>query len=147
MGTYALDIQKFFEKADKRANAIGRKIIFDIDAALVLKTPVGNADLWQHPEDKPKGYVGGRLRANWQYGVDEAPEGELYEANKGPYPDFTPIQISDEIFGHIHYLVNNLPYAQRVEDGWSTQAPSGMVNLTVIEFKPIVAAAIKALAA
>ncbi len=33
------------------------------------------------------------------------------------------------------YLTNNLPYAGRLEDGYSGQAPSGMVGLTVAEIQ------------
>lgn len=31
------------------------------------------------------------------------------------------------------YIQNNLPYANRLENGWSKQAPQGMVALTVAE--------------
>ena len=31
------------------------------------------------------------------------------------------------------YIQNNLPYANRLENGWSKQAPKGMVALTVAE--------------
>ena len=31
------------------------------------------------------------------------------------------------------YLQNNLPYANRLENGWSKQAPNGMVALTIAE--------------
>ncbi|NBT33816.1 MAG: hypothetical protein EBT13_18445 [Rhodobacteraceae bacterium] len=39
------------------------------------------------------------------------------------YPDTLPII----------YIQNNLPYANRLENGWSGQAPQGMVALTVAE--------------
>jgi hypothetical protein len=31
------------------------------------------------------------------------------------------------------YFSNNVPYIERLEDGWSAQAPNGMVRLTVEE--------------
>jgi len=37
------------------------------------------------------------------------------------------------------YLTNNLPYIQRLEDGYSGQSPSGMVEITLAEFDGIVA--------
>jgi hypothetical protein len=40
--------------------------------------------------------------------------------------------------GQVQYLVNNLPYAQRIEQGWSRQAPVGLVALTVVEWNNIV---------
>jgi hypothetical protein len=40
--------------------------------------------------------------------------------------------------GMVHYIVNTTPYMQRLEDGWSKQAPNGMVALTVVAFGGIV---------
>lgn len=37
------------------------------------------------------------------------------------------------------FLTNNLPYIERLERGWSKQAPTGMVALTVAEFGGIAA--------
>jgi hypothetical protein len=31
------------------------------------------------------------------------------------------------------YIQNNLPYAERLENGWSKQAPNGMVKVTMYE--------------
>lgn len=101
------------------------------------------------PTSSAKGYVGGRFRANWQYGVDAPPEAELFEPDAGPYPSAGAVVAalassiggttaggaSTGLAGHLHYLVNNLPYAQRLEEGWSSQAPSGMVAITVVEFQ------------
>lgn len=33
--------------------------------------------------------------------------------------------------GHSVWIANNLPYAQRIENGWSTQAPAGVVGVTM----------------
>ena len=46
--------------------------------------------------------------------------------------------ISSAKAGDVIYLVNNLPYAKRIEEGWSRQAPIGVVGLTVLEFQKIV---------
>lgn len=91
----------------------------------------------------PKGYVGGRFRGNWQLGVDSAPMGELDRID--PTGVETLAENMDRVppaaAGHIYHLVNNLPYAQRLEDGYSKQAPAGMVGLTVVEWGGIVRAA------
>lgn len=41
------------------------------------------------------------------------------------------------VAGQTFYLTNNLPYIQRLENGWSDQArnPNGMVEITVNEFQ------------
>ena len=45
--------------------------------------------------------------------------------------------------GGVVYLTNSLPYALRLEYGWSKQAPTGMVRLTATEWRAKVAAANK----
>lgn len=90
-----------------------------------------------------EGYVGGRFRANWNvsYGVpDEAvtdsidKERVLTEAQKAMS---LPI-------GGVMYMTNALPYANRLEyEGWSSQAPAGMVRLAALEFSAYVQKAIK----
>jgi hypothetical protein len=40
----------------------------------------------------------------------------------------------------VFYITNNVPYIDRLERGSSKQQPSGMVRVTVLEFRPIVAA-------
>ena len=148
--SFSLDLKAFADKTNAKVNAAVREIVRGVDESLVEKSPVGNADLWAHAESKPKGYVGGRFRANWQYGENEIPSGELYEANNGVgYPGASDTieramsKVSLEAGGKHHFLANNLPYAQRLEDGWSSkQAPAGMVAITVIEFDPIVKAAV-----
>lgn len=146
--SFSLDLKSFADKTNAKANAAVREIVRGVDESLVEKSPVGNAELWANPDHKPKGYVGGRFRANWQYGENEIPDGELYAPNSSSYPgagetvEREMSKVSIEAAGKVHYLANNLPYAQRLEDGWSKQAPAGMVALTVTEFEPIVKAAI-----
>jgi hypothetical protein len=141
---FSLDISKFAAKAKGNMDKAVRKIVLDIGTRIVMRSPVGDDTYWKHPA--PKGYIGGRFRANWQYGYSVAPQGAL--------PDIDPTgaasigRISDGIGSSpaagVHFLSNNLPYAQRLESGWSTrQAPAGMVGVTVVEFQSIVANAAK----
>ena len=76
--SFSLDLKKFADKTNAKANAAVREIVRGVAESLVEKSPVGNAELWANPDHKPKGYVGGRFRANWQYGENEIPDGELY---------------------------------------------------------------------
>lgn len=137
--SFSLDLKAFADRTNATANAIVRDTVIQVDRALVEKTPVGNPLLWANPDAAPPGYVGGRLRANWQYGENAPREGELWTPITGPFPDKNPIEVAAEAGGKTHYLVNNLPYAQAIEDGHSEkQAPAGMVGITVLEFQPIV---------
>lgn len=143
--SFELDLKAFADKTSAKANAVVRKIVIDVGTALVLKSPVGDADYWQHPA--PAGYVGGRFRANWQYGFN-APV--LATSEKVDPEGAATIQtivgkVKADAAGEVHYITNSLPYAQAIEIGHShRQAPQGVVGLTVLEFGPIVEAAAKA---
>jgi len=145
MGKFTLDLEGFEKSASKNVDLIVRKIVFDVGTSLVEKTPVGNPDLWKHKA--PPGYVGGRLRANWQYGVNAPNLTTTLNTDKTGAATTERFNSSIEANagGKKHYFANSLPYAQRIENGdWSTQAPQGMVGITVVEFVPIVNRAIVA---
>jgi hypothetical protein len=76
----------------------------------------------------------GHFRSNWGMSFGQ-PDGQTYdtttaeastrrvEAKVATYPDKDfPVA----------YLQNNLPYADRLENGWSGQAEGGMVAVTVL---------------
>ena len=132
-------LRAFAHKTDKRLNSVVKKIVFDISSKLVLRSPVGDASYWIKPA--PKGYVGGRFRGNWQYGLGSINSHTDETTDKGGGK--TTVRISKAIpsqaIGKIHFITNSLPYAIRLEQGHSKrQAPNGMVRLTQIEFDVII---------
>jgi hypothetical protein len=143
--TFALDLKKFADKTDARVNAVVRKVIMDVGTSVVLKSPVGDANYWKSPA--PAGYVGGRFRGNWQYGLGAINPltSEAVDPTGAPTISAIVGKVDETPAGQVHYITNSLPYADRLENGWSRQAPNGMVNLTVLEFQPIVDAAAKAI--
>jgi hypothetical protein len=87
------------------------------------------------------GYVGGRFRGNWQVSFDVAKTGTLERI------DPTGQESKGEGVGVIQgfttqvgtiWMMNNLPYAKRLELGWSKQAPSGCVRISVVEFQTFI---------
>jgi len=139
--SFESELKKFAEKTDARLNLAVRKIVFDVSSRLVLRSPVGDAKYWI---SKPPGYVGGRFRGNWQYGLDNINSTVTDTVDSGGGATVGKIQaaVAAKAAGHIHYITNSLPYAIRLEDGWSKQAPKGMVKLTKEEFEPIVRAVV-----
>jgi hypothetical protein len=120
-----------------------RRILLEIDARLVLRSPVGNPSNWAPSSlPAPKGYVGGRFRGNWQYTRVNPATGELDVidptgslTSPGRQSDI----LSGKAWGTVHWFANNLPYAERIENGWSyTQAPKGVINRIELEFPSIV---------
>lgn len=109
-------------------------------SSIILSSPVGNPDLWvwKHPtkgyvdyvsyKGYPEGYVGGAFRSNW-YLTFDSPSNQWNENNI-----ISQQQKINEIGGIAtggvrdkYILANNAPYAQRLENGWSTQAPAGSI--------------------
>ena len=142
---FRLDISAFVAKAKGDLHAITHRVVADVASRIIERTPVGDPDLWA--SRAPAGYVGGRARSNWQLGINVPVSGELYNAKDKGFPNAsaTLAAITDRIpadaGGKTYFISNNLPYAQRLEDGWSSQAPRGMVHLAVIEWQQIIAAA------
>ncbi|NLZ12185.1 MAG: HK97 gp10 family phage protein [Alcaligenaceae bacterium] len=118
--SFALDLKKFAEKAGANAEQVVRKATFEVARSVVMKTPVDT----------------GRARSNWQFGDGEMPAGTLDGVD--PQGSATLTKLSAAIMqsrvGGVTYVANNLPYALRLEYGWSQQAPSGMVRNTLTEF-------------
>lgn len=144
MGSFALDLAAFAKKAPERAKQVVDKVSIDLLTKIVLRTPVGNPSLWKNPP--PAGYVGGRLRGNWNTGVGSINTTFRAPAKNGTAPiargraKVATRDPSADIF-----ITNSLPYAHRVENGYSTQAPAGMVRVTVVEFQSFIAKAAKEL--
>ena len=140
--SFALDLRKFAAKAAARADHAVGGVMVSLANKVDERSPVGDAKFWKHPP--PKGYIGGHFRGNWQLGVGSLPGGTL--ARIDPTGDAVRAEIHaaipEQAAGKVYYLANNLPYAQRLEDGWSRQAPTGIVALTVAEFQTVVAAAV-----
>jgi len=134
-----LDLRAFAAKANERTELQIKRIVAGVAQSLIEMSPVGDASYWKNKP--PKGYTGGHFRANWDYGFNSAP-GKVYPAiDKSGASSVSRVQsaMADKVMaGNVHYIINSLPYGRRLENGWSRQAPNGMVGLTVVKFKRIV---------
>ncbi len=92
-----------------------------------------------------QGYVGGRFRGNWQFSIDSPATEELDRIDPSGNEAITALltQVQSLTIGQTAYIVNNLPYAIPLEYGHSTQAPGGMVRVTLANFQRIVDEAIR----
>ena len=90
-------------------------------------------------------YVGGRFRANWHIslGVVESVTFDEVDPSGAETTAALVAAMSDFTAGQMAYIINNLPYAIPLEFGHSTQAPGGMVRVTVARFQQIVLEAIR----
>ena len=111
-----------------------------IDAAntVILGSPVGNPDLWiwNHPEfgyvdyltyrDPPPGYKGGTYRSNHRISFTGVSSTERSRSGIGVLQRRVVTKMEGFKMGKNVYVTNPLPYARRLEYGWSTQAGDGV---------------------
>lgn len=122
--SFALDVSKFVEKAKKNPEKVMRQVSIKLFSAIIKASPVDT----------------GRFRMNWMasggtpaFGTTDATDksGNIATGNvtsfvlkAADWREFT--------------LANNLPYAQRLEYGWSQQAPQGFVRVNVSRFQQLI---------
>ena len=109
MSKFRSDLTKAYQKKvlGKLETSI-RAVALVVDRELVLRTPVDT----------------GRARANWLPSLN-APSVSLVEPGQKPDIGATlsSYKIEDTVF-----ISNNLPYIQRLNNGYSKQAPAGFVE-------------------
>lgn len=133
MGTFALQMAAFIEKTKADADLVVRSVLMKIDGRLVSRSPVGDASYWK--SKPPAGYVGGRFRGAWQMSIGSPSSGTGAIDKDGSATTASHASVGAAAkAGDVIYMTNNLPYAKRIEQGWSRQAPVGLVALTVVEF-------------
>jgi hypothetical protein len=133
--SFSADISKFIAKSKLKTEVVVKRIAFDAYKRVTLKTPVDT----------------GRARANWLIGINLIPQGYSSGQSLGPSA------ISQYKVGDIIYIANNLPYIGVLEyggypnppkggginfkggpktiNGYSAQAPQGMVGVTMMEIQ------------
>lgn len=108
-----------------------RRVAFAIDRALVMSTPVGNPDLWKRPA--PKGYVGGRARANWIPTLNtpsQVPSERKDKQGSATIALLAPVAQKYRL-GDTLWLSNSVPHIVPLNEGHSTQAPAGYVEMAI----------------
>ena len=140
---FTVQLERFAAKAKARGPAVVRKVVLEMGTSLVFRSPVGDGSYWLNPP--PKGYVGGRFRANWQVGLGSInyTVSDKTDADGAATVGNLFAKVADADTEQVFYLTNSLPYAKRIEDGWSRrQAPQGVVALTVLQFRQFISAAV-----
>nr|UVX90436.1 MAG: virion morphogenesis family protein [Bacteriophage sp.] len=122
--SFALDVSKFVEKAKKNPEKVMRQVSIKLFSAIIKASPVDT----------------GRFRMNWMAsggipasGITDATDksGNIAIGNATSF-------VLKAANWHEFTLTNNLPYAQRLEYGWSQQAPAGVVRTNVSRFQKLI---------
>jgi hypothetical protein len=87
--------------------------------------------LWKRKA--PKGYVGGRARANWipTLGTPASEPVERIDKQGSATIALLAGVTADYELGQTIWISNNLQYIQRLNEGHSTQAPAGFVEMAI----------------
>lgn len=136
-----IDIDRMILKAKSALQDVAKMSLIEFGERLIYRSPIGNPSLWKkQPAWISKGYVPGKFINNWHLGVDVIPHEVLYIPD--PSGEGSRIRIRQAIprfpVGKMYYFANNLPYARALEDGHSSQAPTGVLMLTSLEWNQIV---------
>lgn len=128
MSKFTLDVKAFCEKAKKNPEIVMRQVSIKLFRSIILSSPVDT----------------GRFRNNWFAGAGATPSPETtsYAGREGTAAVNRMTKVVSESRGYGWTeltLTNNLPYAQRLEYGWSKQAPFGMVRMNVSRFNNLLA--------
>jgi hypothetical protein len=114
LGDFQGDVEEILD------NSI-RKIALDVDQNLVLGTPVDT----------------GRAKANWQTSINILKNNQIdWDKSTAGAAEQRAIQEAQTVLAQmpkfpVVWIQNNLDYIERLNDGSSTQAPSGFVDTAV----------------
>lgn len=117
MGDLKGILNKAANNVAANADRLVRRCALATDASVVIATPVDT----------------GRARSNWQVELGQAATGVLDPIDKsgqGAISAGTKV-IQGYKSGSSVNITNNLPYIERLNDGWSAQAPAGFVEKAV----------------
>lgn len=118
MTRFTVPLERFANITREKMDLFGRKMTYQLFSAVVRKSPVDT----------------GRFRGNWQIARDTIPVSVLDRLDpSGSGALIVAAQALSIPLGGVVYLANNLPYARRLEYGYSQQAPLGMVRTSIAE--------------
>lgn len=114
--SFNADISKWANKVNLSVDDAIVAVCAQISTEVIKRTPVDT----------------GRARANWIASI-ETPSDVITDNTdaNGILATNKALNVSKYASGKMFWLVNNLPYIQKLEYGWSKQAPQGMVRLTM----------------
>lgn len=120
--SFQLQLDRAYErKVDQRVHAATRWVALEALRRVVMKSPVAE----------------GRFKGNWQAALSVRPDGvlDVVDPNGAATIAEGSRNISQLRPYEVVFLSNNVPYARRLEEGHSQQAPQGVVAVTVAELK------------
>ncbi|MFZ3193688.1 MAG: hypothetical protein WA154_10860 [Moraxellaceae bacterium] len=120
--SFSKDLGRFRVRTETAADRIVRGLTIELFAGVVRDTPVDT----------------GRARGNWSTTVGQVPAGARERLDQsGGAAIAEVVAETPEKVGNKVYLTNNLPYIMPLEEGYSKQAPAGMVRRNFLRVRQI----------
>ena len=117
--SFSSDLKGFTVKVQANSEKVFRGTSISLFRNIVRRTPVKT----------------GVLRGNWQTDINRPSSGTL-ERSGSAAANSEIVRVAGKAkLDETIFFVNNLPYSVPIEKGSSTQAPAGMVAVTVSEFQ------------
>lgn len=128
MSNFALDIRQFVQKANGNTRRVVKQVVFLLAQEIIMRTPVDT----------------GRARANWSFSVGTYRTTYNQDAyDQGGQSTLNRFRTND--YGPVMYITNSLPYIRGLENGFSAQAPIGMVRVSLAGLQQRIDSLVRAL--
>jgi hypothetical protein len=130
VGEFSFAVSRFASQAKEKEKLVIRKIAIECFRRIILGTPVDT----------------GRARGNWQASTGSMAGGTVEKLDTTG--SATIAAMISEVSGWTPkddlpaFITNNLPYIQRLNEGWSKQAPAHFVEQVVADMGGIVEASV-----
>lgn len=108
----AITIGQIGAYAQEQAEKLLRAAVLETDGMLKQASPVDT----------------GRFRMSWQVGENSASSTPAPEGSYPSAPSIMRVGYQQERLGNLYSVHNNLPYAEPLANGHSTQAPAGWID-------------------
>lgn len=115
-------VASWARQTHKTLDQVHQETIKRLFSSIVMDTPV----------------LTGLARGNWQTRVGTDPSGPISRLDPLGVEVLAEIERNLGKAGDTVYMSNQVPYIDRLERGWSKQAPSGMLRRNVSGFGPLV---------
>ena len=122
---FRANFAKLLSKAGDKADMVVRRTALELQSMMIERAPVDT----------------GRFRSNFVAGIGTVNT----DTSAAPGSDATgrtATTLQGWKPGQTIFLTNSMPYARRLEFGWSKQAPAGMVRLAVANYSQALAKAV-----
>jgi len=123
-------IAERIRQAEEKAKAVAEHVALDVLRQVVLRSPVDT----------------GQFRHNWRFAIGgpDTSTTKMTDRDGTATVNEALTVLRQFKLGDVIHISNSLPYAYRLEYGWSKQAPQGMVRLTVQSYPQLLRQAVAA---